>query len=1115
MTPSQDTPLGLPTPPRIWAAYRPVFKIGLVAKLNVLIIALILVTASSVCFLIVEQTARRSLNELLERGRYNVAVLAQNSEYGVDTRNEGALLASIDRAAENQKLAFVAVRDTQGRLLASRATEMPAPYLSLKDMQALGDGVGYAERYDRLSSEKYYEVIAPVHASRSSTPGGFYLAPSNSDRPLLGWVQIGLSHKSIAQEVRAGITSTVLVAMLVVAIGILITIHVVRRLVAPIKELVRVTKDISAGHLDHEIPLGNEDEVRELASGFREMLSRLQDSRREVQRYQESLEAQVEERTRELHRQTHNLVLAERRLNLALDGSNLALWDWNIVTGEIYLSPHWSLMRGGEPHELITQIAALDDSIHPEDKPYLAAQMRLAVKSSSGSYRTEYRIRTFDGNWKWIQSEGKVVERDGNGRALRMTGTNSDISLRKSAEEELRRAKEAAESANRAKSQFLANMSHEIRTPMNGILGMTELLLDTELSASQRHLGKTVQRSAEHLLEIISDILDFSKIEAGKIDLEQVPFSLRDNLEDAVMLFAERAHSKGVELACSIDDNLPTQLQGDPVRIRQVIANLVSNAIKFTEQGEVVVSAALTHADGDTVGIRFGVRDTGIGIPADAQARIFEAFSQADGSTTRKFGGTGLGLSIVKQLVQMMGGAIGVDSQPGRGSTFWFTLALPKHDGQGLLRYPIASSLSGVHVLVVDDNDTNREILQHQLQTLGVQVDLARDGAAALDLLSDPARRYDLAVLDMHMPGMNGIELTDAIRSHLRQRDTMKIVILSSVGTVAQQRSAGASHISAWLKKPVRQLELHNCLAEVMGGSAVIATAPDSGAQRLPARFRAHVLLVEDHQVNQLVAQKILEGLGCQVTLASNGREALEARSRIDVDLVLMDCQMPEMDGYTASRELRRLEHEHATQRVPIVALTANAMEGDRERCLAAGMDDYLTKPFRREALHSMLARWLPAAAHSAAPPQAEMKKVTVHDNQAAVDNTALDAIRALASATAPDLLEQVIRLYLDPHPSCWRACTPAWPAATRMRCASRPTRSNRAAPIWARCVWPSCANNSKPPRVPAISGRKRPWWPISRPSTHASGASSNATPEPPYEVRRNRCTRPAGAHRR
>ncbi|MEO8628056.1 MAG: response regulator, partial [Betaproteobacteria bacterium] len=984
----------------------------LVTKLNVLIIMLIVLTASSVCVLIVEQSARRGLKELLDRGRYSAVVLAQNSQYGVYAKDPIAILSALTQTAAREQLSYLAVRDSDGRLLGEQSFDLATPKLLLTGMQQLDDGVRFAERVDKTTRESYYEVIAPIRASRAR---GSHI-DANVSQPILGWAQIGLSQRNVAAEMQAGIASTLLVTALVACIAILITVQVVRRIVAPIKKLVRITQDISAGRLDHQIDIDSHDEITELAAGFRQMLAKLQDSRREEQSYQERLEAQVAERTQALHAQTSNLVLAERRLNLALDGSNLALWDWNIETGALYLSPHWSLMRGGEPREILTTAAELDDAVHPDEKAYLGEQMRKALRSESGSYRTEHRIATLDGKWKWIQSEGKVVERAASGRALRMTGTNADISGRKRVEEELRNAKDAAEAANRAKSQFLANMSHEIRTPMNGVLGMTELLLDTELTPAQRHLAQTVQRSGEHLLEIISDILDFSKIEAGKVELELVAFSLRESVEDAIMLLAERAHTKRLELACYLDDGVPDRLLGDPVRIRQIIANLVSNAIKFTERGEVIVTGSIVADSADDVAVCFKVRDTGIGIPRTAQQRIFEAFSQADGSTTRRFGGTGLGLSIVSQLVQMMGGTIGVTSEPGNGSTFWFTLPLRKQGGESVSPTSRHAALAGHHMLVVDDNATNREILEHQLHALGVTVWLASSGREALTLLRDGGPACDLAVLDMDMPEMSGMDLVREIRLRMRHRDSMRIVILSSVGAVAPAEDLKPLDISAWLKKPIRQLDLQSCLEEVLASTIESSVITAVDVMGIPDKLHAHVLLVEDHPVNQIVAQKMLEALGCTVTLAANGHEAIAARWRHPIDVILMDCQMPEMDGYTASRALRQREQETKAPRLPIVALTANALEGDRERCLDAGMDDYLTKPFRRDTLRAMLARWVGDSQNVSTAQDPEID-VSGTEDTPAVDTAALDAIRALANESAPDLLEQVVRLYLEAGP--------------------------------------------------------------------------------------------------
>jgi PAS domain S-box-containing protein len=990
-------------------------RISLVTKLNVLIILLILVTASSVCFSIVHQMARRDLRDLLSRGSYTAVVLAQNSEYGVYAQDQRLLLDGIDRVARSQSLAYLAVRGKDGKLLASRVKDAGVPVPDLSDTEQLTDGVRYFEHHDQATHRTYYDIVAPVKVSRQAALGGYFLDPLAADsQPIVGWVQIGLSQKSISDEVRAGIASTVMVTVFVVFLGTLVTVPVVRRLVAPVKKLVRVTQDIASGDLDHEIEVSGNDEISELAAGFRQMLNRLQDSRHEVQSYQDGLAAQVEERTRELNRQTQNLLLAERRLNLALDGSNLSMWDWDIAHGRVYLSARWSAMRGAEELETVVSFADLEQLLHPDDRAHAAELIRSALKSTSGTYRAEHRVRTLDGGWKWVQSHGRVVERDGAGRALRMTGTNSDITDRKLAEEELRAAKEAAESANRAKSQFLANMSHEIRTPMNGILGMTELLLDTGLSDSQRHLAKTVQRSGEHLLEIINDILDFSKIEAGKIDLEHIGFNPRENVEDVVSVFAERAQSKGLELACHVEDAVPEQLRGDPVRIRQIIANLLSNAIKFTAQGEVVVTAAVERDLGDAICIRFQVRDTGMGIKPEAQGRIFEAFSQADGSTTRRFGGTGLGLSIVKQLVQMMGGEIGVQSAADRGSVFWFSLPLQRQDGAAPAQ---PSQLARLATLVVDDNATNLEILDKQLQALGLAVDLARDPATALGLLADPARRYDVAILDMHMPEMSGVELAQAVRSLLPERRRMKIIVLSSVGSVLPAVGLSKLNIAAWLKKPVRQLELERCIAEV---TAAKPKRAEPARPPLPAPdrdFQARILLVEDHEINQIVAQKMLEGLGCKVSRAGNGHEALQTLAHGELDLVLMDCQMPEMDGYTATRQLRLLEQAEGTRRIPVIALTANALEDDRERCLDAGMDDYLTKPFRRDTLAAVLARWLPGKRALSHTPGGVPSRIDLQDSDMPIDRKALETIRALANDTAPDLLDQVVRLYFDSAP--------------------------------------------------------------------------------------------------
>jgi two-component system sensor histidine kinase/response regulator len=586
---------------------------------------------------------------------------------------------------------------------------------------------------------------------------------------------------------------------------------------------------------------------------------------------------------------------------------------------------------------------------------------------------------------------------------------------------ELSEAKDRAEAASRAKSEFLATMSHEIRTPLNGVLGMTEVALGTELNDQQRHFLETIHHSGQALLQIINDILDFSKIEAGRLELEVVPFNLRDVVEDTALLLAERAQQKGLELLIDLPSSLPARVSGDPVRLRQILVNLASNAIKFTERGEVVIRVAVLERDAETVRLQVEVIDTGIGIAPAAKAKIFESFTQADGSTTRRFGGTGLGLAICRQLLQLMGGEMNLESAPGVGSRFWFTLRLPVQ--ADFTDQPVCQrrqDLQGVRVLVVDDNATNREILHHQVSAWGMRDSAAASAAEALALLRaapQAGEAYEAAILDWHMPGMDGIELAHRIQAD-PSIPPLKLLMLTSSGLDNGVVPATSGGIEACLHKPVRQAELFSCLCHVLG-----TTVPDAEQVPAPAdqpmRFNARVLVAEDNPVNQEVARAMLALLGCQAEVVANGREAVEAVSGTTYDLILMDCHMPLLDGFAATAETRQREQTSGRPAVPIVALTANVVKGFRDQCLAVGMNDYLSKPFTQEQLQAVLKRWLaPDAATAAAATPAPAPSPATPAERVLLDLQPLDQIRALQRPGAPSLLERVIGVYLDHAPT-------------------------------------------------------------------------------------------------
>lgn len=926
--------------------------------------------------------------ESIKRGS-SVSSLCYSPEYGINTFEVARLLLGLDTTKEQNPIGIIVNRyngDIIGKITRSGIAGESGMVKQLKGMEETGE-VYIVNRDKLMITESRFikdavlkQVVDTEGVNTAFDNGNGMVGIYNDYRgvPTLGvsryiegmdWVV--LAEKDVS-EAFAPIVHLRNMFIVIGVIGVImitgVSFFLAGWISSPVRKLIKATKRMADGDLETPIKIGKgNDEIRELSVSLNRMMRNITKSNME----NKQLFLQVK-RGKDY---SENLLETARDAIISIDTDGMVnVWNhmaektFGYSKSEIIGRPiitiiperYKTLHLEGIKRFIKTGVAnVIGKSIGVSGITKEGVEIPIEVslsfqKSEEGQISFTAIIRDVTEKLKW--EEGLITTNK---------KLESEITERKLIAMELKAAKKIAIGANKAKSEFLANMSHEIRTPMNGVMAMTEILLDSELSPEQHGYVETVHKSANSLLSIINGILDFSKIEAGKLDLEKIDFDLRITVESIVDIFAVKADEKGLDFSCFINPEIPYLLRGDPGRMRQVLINFVNNAMKFTKDGEVVVNVSLVKETDSHATLRFAVRDTGIGIPADRVSRLFQSFSQVDTSTTRKYGGTGLGLAISKQITELMGGQIGVESEEGKGSTFWFLVMLERQPS-GRQQVPIElGDIENLHVLVVDDNGTNRYILRKYLESWHCRVEETDSAGGAMKKLRDAADGDDpfkVALLDYCMPDVDGDLLGKKIKSD-SQLKNLAMVMLSSVGERGDAKRLKKLGFAAFLTKPIKQSQLFDCLRIVTKKDANIEK--DSSGQ-IVTRYsiseehkrRVHILLAEDNAVNQKVALRILDKkLGCRADVVNNGKEAVESLKRLDYDLVLMDCQMPEIDGYEATRTIRDVTSTVRNHRIPIVAMTANAMKGDREKCIEAGMDDYVTKPINAQKLADAIER--------------------------------------------------------------------------------------------------------------------------------------------------------------